>query len=88
MKVLKIGKKGCGDCKVMGPRWKEIEEENPWLETEYIEADENSEAVEKYNIMALPSFIFLDKEEREIRRFSNIVEKEVLLKAILEDENK
>ena len=88
MKVLKIGEKGCEDCEIMSPRFKEIEKENPWLETEYIERDEHPEIVEKYNLLAIPSFIFLDKEGNEIRRFSKIKEKDVLVKAILEDKDK
>ncbi|MGB2762652.1 MAG: thioredoxin family protein [Minisyncoccales bacterium] len=88
MKVLKIGEKGCEDCKIMGPRFKEIEKENPWLETEYIEADEHPEIVEKYNLLSIPSFIFLNKEGKEILRFSKIVEKDVLIKAILENNDK
>ncbi len=88
MKVLKIGRKECEDCKIMGPRWQEIEEENPWLETEYIKADEKPEIIEEYHITAVPTFIFLNREGKEIRRFINIVEKEILVEVILEDRDK
>ncbi|MCK4453937.1 thioredoxin family protein [Candidatus Parcubacteria bacterium] len=88
MKVLKIGEKGCEDCETMVPRWQEIEKEYPWLKTEYIERDEHPEIVEKYNLLAIPSFIFLNKNGEEILRFSKIVEKDVLIKAILENKDR
>ena len=88
MKILKFGAKWCPDCKIMGPRWKEIEKENPWLETEYIGIDENPKAMNKYQILSLPTFIFQDKEGNEIQRLSGKIEKEILVKAILENKDK
>lgn len=88
MKVLKFGATWCPECKVMVPRWREIEEENPWLETEMIKIDEHPEAMKEYKILSLPTFIFLDREGKEILRFSGEVEKEVLVKAILENKDK
>jgi thioredoxin-related protein len=72
----------------MGPRWQEIEKENPWLKTEYIGVDEHPEAVNQYEILGLPTFIFLDKGGKEILRFSGEIEKEGLVKAILENKDK
>lgn len=43
------------------PRWKEIEAENPWLETEYLESEEHPEIIEKYHVKETAK-IFLDKE--------------------------
>jgi len=88
MKVLKIGAKWCPDCKIMRPRWKEIEKEYPWLKTEYILLDENPEAINTYKVLAVPTFIFFDKNGKEILRFTKIVDKKVLVKAILENRNK
>ncbi len=88
MKILKIGIKDCADCVVMTPLFKEIEQEYSWLETEYFEASENPEIVEKYKVLSLPSFIFLDKQGNEILRMTNIVDKDVLVKAILENKDK
>jgi thiol-disulfide isomerase/thioredoxin len=82
MKVLKFGAKWCKDCKVMGPRWQEIEKENEWLQAEYIGIDEHPEAMNKYQILSLPTFIFLDKEGNEINRMSGIVEKDKLIEEI------
>ena len=39
MKVLKFGAVWCAGCLVMKPRWKELETENSWLETEYYDFD-------------------------------------------------
>lgn len=88
MKILKIGVIDCADCTVMTPRFKEVEQEYPWLETKYFEASANPEIVAKYKVLSLPSFIFLDKQGNEILRMTNIVDKEVLVKAILENKDK
>jgi thiol-disulfide isomerase/thioredoxin len=82
MKVLKIGAKWCQGCKIMGPRWKEIETENQWLQTEFYDFDDDKEFVSKLNIMAMPTFIFLDNENNELIRLSGEVEKEKLIEVI------
>ena len=88
MKVLKIGASWCADCKIMTPRWEEIEKEYPWLETEMIQLDDEPEATKKYNMTSIPTFIFFDKEGQEILRMSKLVEKDVLVKTILENKDK
>ncbi len=88
MKVIKFGAKWCPECKLMGPRWQEIEKENPWLETEYIGIDEKPEAMNEYKILSLPTFIFFDKEGNEIQRFTGIVKKDLLVKVILESKDR
>lgn len=83
MKVLKFGAVWCAGCVVMKPRWKEIEEENPWLQTEYFDYDTDKEAVEKYGINdILPVFVFLDKEEKEFLRLQGEVDKEKIIEVI------
>lgn len=89
MKIIKVGANWCPGCLVMKPRWKEIEEDLPWLETEYYDFDESKEIVEKYNIDdKLPVFIWLDKGGNEITRMQGEVEKEKLLKLIEENKKK
>jgi len=68
MKVLKYGAVWCSDCSFMMSRWQEIEKENPWLKTEYHDFDKDEEMVEKYKITKPPTFIFLNKEEKEFLR--------------------
>lgn len=84
MKVLKIGAVWCNACNVMRPRWKKIEEENSWLETEYFEYDDSKDIIEKYNITEdkVPVFIYLDKEGKEIDRQAGEVSEEDILKMI------
>jgi len=50
MKVIKIGAIWCNGCLVMKPRWLEIENENPWLKTEYLDFDADKEKVSKYDV--------------------------------------
>ncbi len=68
MKILKFGAVWCSGCIIMRPRWGQIEQENPWLEVEYYDADEHTELMEKYEIETLPCVIFLDKDGEEIHR--------------------
>lgn len=73
----------------MKPRWKEIEDENTWLKTEYHDFDQDKDAVQKYNINeTLPTFVFLDKDEKEILRLSGEVDKAELLKIIEQNKDK
>jgi len=90
MKVIKIGAVWCNGCLVMRPRWAEIEKENPWLKTQYLDFDQDKESVSKYNVESgkLPVFIFLDKKDKEILRISGEIGKKDLLKVINESKNK
>jgi len=89
MKVLKFGAVWCAGCVVMKPRWKEIEEENSWLATEYYDYDTDKEAVEKYAINEiLPTFVFLDKEEKEFLRLQGEVDKDKLIEIINQNKDR
>ncbi len=84
MRILKIGAVWCNICNVMRPRFKEIEEENSWLKTEYFDFDKDKEVLKKYNLenQNLPIFIFLDNKEEEILRLNGEIEKEEIIKLI------
>lgn len=82
MKVLKFGAVWCSGCLIMKPRWKEIETELPWLETEYHDADEEIELTKKYSITDYPCFIFLNKNGEEIYRDYGEIEKKRLVETI------
>ena len=91
MKVIKIGAEWCSGCIVMRPRWAEIEKEQPWLKTEYLDVDEDKEKLQKYNAdkeEKLPVFIFLDKKEEEFLRMRGEPSKKKLLEIILKNKNK
>lgn len=88
MKVIKIGAVWCSGCLVMKPRWKKIEEENSWLQTEYFDFDNDKEAIEKYKIgRNLPVFIFLDKNGDEIKRLTGELSEKEIIKTIEEYKN-
>lgn len=84
MKVLKFGAVWCSGCLVMGPRWKKVEKEYPFFESEYYEYDDSPEKVKEYGIedSTLPTFIFLDKNEEEIDRISGEVSEKKLVKLV------
>jgi len=90
MKVLKFGAVWCSGCLVMRPRWKEIEAELPWLQTEYYDYDQDKKMVAKYAIDRgkLPVFIYLGKTGCEITRQVGELKKEELLKIILANQDR
>lgn len=88
MKVLKFGAVWCSGCLVMKPRWAEIEKENPWLETEFFDFDSSKEMVDKYKVEILPTFVFLDKDGKELLRLDGEIKKEKLIEIINENKNK
>lgn len=83
MKVYKFGAVWCPGCLVMRPRWKEIEAQNPWLETRYFDYDTEKEKVAEWNVgKILPVFIFLTKEGGEITRLTGEPSKSQILEII------
>ena len=68
----------------MKPRWEEIEKENSWLQTEFIDTDKNLKKVREWGVKSVPEFIFLDKDGKEIERMQGEIEKEILIKKIEE----
>jgi thiol-disulfide isomerase/thioredoxin len=84
MKVVKIGATWCNGCIVMKPRWEKIEEENPWLETEYYDFDQHPEIVRSYGVTegVLPVFIFLSKDGIQLERLQGEPSKEKILEVI------
>ena len=89
MKVLKFGAVWCAGCLVMKPRWAEIEEEHPWLESEMYDYDKDKKMVEKHKIDEnLPTFVFLDKKDQEFLRLQGEHSKKELVEIILENKDK
>lgn len=89
MKVIKFGAVWCPGCLVMRPMWQEIEKENPWLKNEYYDYDQDKEAVQKWNVdETLPTFVFVDKDEKELFRLQGERSKRELLKLLLENKDK
>lgn len=89
MKVLKFGAVWCPGCLIMKPRWSEIENENPWLETVYYDFDIDKDYVTKYSIdNRLPTFVFLDKLGNEFMRLNGEIDKKEILKIINKNRDK
>jgi thiol-disulfide isomerase/thioredoxin len=88
MKVIKIGAVWCSGCLVMKPRWQEIEKENSWLKTEYLDADKDEEEVEQYDPTDYPCFVFLNKEGEEIDRLYGEISKDKIEAKINEHKGK
>ncbi len=90
MKVLKIGAEWCSGCLVMRPRWQKIEEDHPWLITEYYDYDTSEEVVKKYGLETgkLPTVIFLDADGEEFLRKSGEMTIETLVEVILENKDR
>ena len=72
----------------MKPIWEEVEKNAQGLDTEYYDADENSEILKKYRVLNVPTFIFLDKKGGEILRLEGLQNKEELLKIVKENLDK
>jgi hypothetical protein len=81
MKVIKIGAVWCSGCLVMKPRW---------LQTEYLDFDQDEAKIEKLKIEAdrLPVFVFLDKKGQELMRLQGEIEKDKLIEIILQNKDK
>ena len=90
MKVIKIGAKWCPGCLVMKPRWKKIENELDWLETEYYDYDEDQEKVDEIGIKSsrLPVFVFVDSHGEEILRLHGEHPKDKLIDLVKKHKGK
>lgn len=83
MKVLKFGAVWCPGCLIMRPRWKEIEEENPWLKTETYDYDQNNDIAKEWDVKSvLPMFIFVAEDGSEITRINGEYSKKELVELI------
>lgn len=82
MKIFKFGAVWCKECLVMKPMWQAIEAEMPGLITEYYDADEHPEVLEKHGVKDVPMFIFFDKDGKEFLRLQGIQNKEDLIQSI------
>jgi len=89
MKVIKIGAVWCASCLVMRPRWKQIEEENPWLETTYYDFDTDKEKVAQYAVQGgtLPVCIFMNRKGKEIKRMHGEIPKKELTEMLMKYKN-
>ena len=63
MKVLDFYADWCGPCQMLIPIMEELEKEHEDVEFVRINIDEQREMAEKYEIMSIPTLIFLDDND-------------------------
>ncbi len=90
MKILKFGAVWCPECLIMKPRFEKIEQELPWLQTEYYEIDEekNLQIVDKYQVKNPPVFVFLDVNGEEFMRLEGEIDRKELTEIIINNKDK
>ena len=67
----------------MKPIWKDVESQNPWLDTISYDIDDDEETVKIYgDLRKLPIFIFFGKDGKEIVRFHGEISRNDFLKKI------
>lgn len=65
MKYLYFGAVWCGPCRMMKPMLEKLPAE---IVLEKLDVDKDSELVEKYAVMKVPTIILVDKEGTELSR--------------------
>ena len=90
MQVIKIGAVWCSSCLVMAPRWQQVEKENSWLQTHYLDFDQDQGKIKKYNLTreSLPVFIFLDKKGQEFLRLNGEISHDKLTALVAKHKDK
>lgn len=68
----------CGQCKKIAPIIQELTKEYKVL---FIDAEQDTESVEKYSISTLPTILIL-KDDKEVARLTGLVSKKMLLDKI------
>ena len=66
MKVLDFYADWCGPCQMQTPILEEVEKSHPDVEFVRINIDEQRETAEKYQIISIPTLIFLDDKDNVI----------------------
>ena len=74
--VLKFGAEWCGPCHRIAPFFHEMEKKYPNITFRDIDADEEEELAEEYDISGLPTFVFL-MDDMEVYRFDGANEEKL-----------
>jgi len=81
--IVKFEGSKCGACKAMEPTWKKVKEKNidKNIIFQNINVDDNTDIIQKYEIIAIPTFMAL-KDGKEIQRVVGITDVNGLQKII------
>ena len=71
----------CGPCKMMSPVIDEIAAENPDIVVGKVDADENDDLAEKYQVMSIPTILVI-KDGEVAETFIGVTPKENIVAAI------
>ena len=82
MKVLDFYADWCGPCQMMAPILEEIEKEHPEVEFVKINIDDQQEMAEKYEVMSIPTLVFLDENDEIVETFVGMKSKQDIEKAL------
>ena len=83
MKVVKFYSPCCGPCKVVAKEFKDHPIDAP---VKNIDAMENPEVADKYNVKGLPTILLLNDKEEVLETWHGIVKSEVINSKIKEYE--
>jgi thioredoxin 1 len=72
IKIIDVWAEWCAPCKKFAPIFEALSKEHTDIEFEKINADENLDALHKYNIRGIPAIIF-EKEGRVVRTHIGIL---------------
>ena len=84
--MIEFGKTECIWCEHMAPYLKEIKEKYPKTALYYVNTDKDILGTINYNIVALPTSVFLDEEGKEIGRIVGYLTPEKIMAALVEYE--
>lgn len=82
MKVLDFYADWCGPCQMMAPILEEIEKEHPEVEFVKINIDDQQEMAEKYEVMSIPTLVFLDENDEIVETFVGMKSKQDIEKML------
>ncbi len=68
----------CGPCKMLAPILEQISEENPEIKIIEVNVDEYSNEAKNYNILSIPTLVFMENG-KEKKRLVGLVSKEEIL---------
>ena len=82
MKVLDFYADWCGPCQMLKPILEEVEKEHPDVEFVKVNIDEQQEMAEKYEVMSIPTLVFLDDDDKIVETFVGMKSKKDIEKVL------